>query len=90
MLSCSSCLFPIDLELLPQMIRAIRHVLEENKWWHLPRYALGSSSGGCTALELALRFPLQACATRSYSAVHGARIVRNNGLLHDCRGWQAC
>ncbi len=44
-----------------QMIRVIRHILLEKKWWHLPRYVYGSSSGGCIALELALRFPLQAC-----------------------------
>ena len=42
-----------------QMIKVIRHVLLEKGWWHLPRYAYGTSSGGCIALELALRFPLQ-------------------------------
>ena len=45
-----------------QMIRVIRHVLLEKGWWHLPRYVYGSSSGGCIALELAMRFPLQVCA----------------------------
>jgi len=43
-----------------QIIKVIKHVLSEREWWHLPRYAFGSSSGGCIALELAMRFPLQA------------------------------
>ena len=52
----------ISLSFPLQMIGTIRHILDVKRWWDLPRYALGSSSGGCTALELALRFPLQACA----------------------------
>lgn len=46
--------------LLVQIIKVMKHMMTERKWWHLPRYAFGSSSGGCIALELALRFPLQA------------------------------
>ena len=42
-----------------QIIKVVRHILLEKGWWQLPRYAFGSSSGGCIALELALRFPLQ-------------------------------
>lgn len=42
-----------------QIIKVVRHVLLEKGWWQLPRYAFGTSSGGCIALELALRFPLQ-------------------------------
>ena len=44
-----------------QIIRVIRHMLRERRWWHLPRYTFGSSSGGVIALELPLRFPFQAC-----------------------------
>ncbi len=44
-----------------QIIRVIRHFLREKRWWHLPRYTFGSSSGGVIALELPLRFPFQAC-----------------------------
>lgn len=43
-----------------QIIRVIRHMLRERRWWHLPRYTFGSSSGGVIALELPLRFPFQA------------------------------
>jgi len=43
-----------------QIIRVIRHFLREKRWWHLPRYTFGSSSGGVIALELPLRFPFQA------------------------------
>ena len=42
-----------------QIIRVIRHFLREKRWWHLPRYTFGSSSGGVIALELPLRFPFQ-------------------------------
>ncbi len=42
-----------------QLKRAIRHVLEEQKWWGLPRYLLGSSAGGAAALLFATRFPVQ-------------------------------
>ena len=45
---------------LLQVIRVIRHILRERRWWHLPRYTFGSSSGGVIALELPLRFPFQA------------------------------
>jgi len=45
-----------------QMVRALRHILTENRWWHLPRYAAGASRGGAFALILALHFPLQARA----------------------------
>ena len=48
-----------------QIIKVVRHVLLEKGWWQMPRYAFGSSSGGCVALELALRFPLQVrCAAK--------------------------
>ncbi|BDA48553.1 hypothetical protein COCOBI_12-2330 [Coccomyxa sp. Obi] len=45
------------------IIKVMKHIMTERKWWHLPRYAFGSSSGGCVALELALRFPLQGVAS---------------------------
>ena len=44
------------------MVRALRTILTENRWWHLPRYAAGASRGGAFALILALHFPLQARA----------------------------
>ncbi|EIE26405.1 hypothetical protein COCSUDRAFT_58942 [Coccomyxa subellipsoidea C-169] len=48
---------------IPELKRAIRHVLEEQKWWGLPRYLLGSSAGGAAALLFATRFPVQAVAS---------------------------
>ena len=52
-----------------QLLRTLRHVLTVHSWWHLPRFAYGSSRGGAMTLILALRFPLQ---VRSYTshAVH--------------------
>lgn len=44
------------------MVRALRTILTDNRWWHLPRYAAGASRGGAFALILALHFPLQARA----------------------------
>ncbi|KAK9832782.1 hypothetical protein WJX81_000731 [Elliptochloris bilobata] len=51
---------PEEWQELPGIIRVIRHFLRERRWWHLPRYTFGSSSGGVIALELPLRFPFQA------------------------------
>ncbi|KAK9916516.1 hypothetical protein WJX75_003600 [Coccomyxa subellipsoidea] len=48
---------------IPELKRAIRHVLEERNWWRLPRYFYGSSAGGAAALLLATRFPVQAVAS---------------------------
>lgn len=62
-----SCIWHLGCK--TQMIMAIRAILHERQWWHLPRYAFGSSSGGCTALELALRFPLQASLLHLADAV---------------------
>ena len=42
-----------------QLLRTLRHVLTMHSWWHLPRFAYGSSRGGAMTLILALRFPLQ-------------------------------
>lgn len=42
-----------------QLKRAVRHILEERDWWRLPRYFVGSSSGGAAALLFATRFPVQ-------------------------------
>ena len=55
-----------------QIIKVVRHVLLEKGWWQLPRYAFGTSSGGCIALELALRFPLQVqfAATKAQLGMH--------------------
>jgi len=44
------------------MVRALRTILTDNRWWHLPRYAAGASRGGAFVLILALHFPLQARA----------------------------
>ena len=57
------------------MISVIRHILLEKKWWHLPRYVYGSSSGGCIALELALRFPLQVCHLIPVASPHSRVLV---------------
>lgn len=43
-----------------QMVRALQQILTDNEWWHLPRYAMGTSRGGAMALILALHLPLQA------------------------------
>ena len=56
------------------MVRALQQILTDNKWWHLPRYAMGTSRGGAMGLILALHFPLQArmlfacfaCSTQSH------------------------
>ncbi|BDA41019.1 hypothetical protein COCOBI_01-6740 [Coccomyxa sp. Obi] len=48
---------------IPELKRAIRHILEERSWWRLPRYFVGSSSGGAAALLFATRFPVQAVAS---------------------------
>ncbi|CAL8471370.1 g10912 [Coccomyxa elongata] len=45
---------------LPELVRTLRHVLSARDWWHLPRFAFGSSRGGAMTLILALRFPFQA------------------------------
>ena len=42
-----------------QLVRTLRHVLSARDWWHLPRFAFGSSRGGAMTLILALRFPFQ-------------------------------
>lgn len=42
-----------------QLVRTLRHVLSAHDWWHLPRFAFGSSRGGAMTLILAMRFPFQ-------------------------------
>ncbi len=42
-----------------QLVRTLRAVLSARDWWHLPRFAFGSSRGGAMTLILALRFPFQ-------------------------------
>ena len=51
---------PARLCVLAQLLHTLRHVLTVHGWWHLPRFAYGSSRGGAMTLILALRFPLQA------------------------------
>lgn len=52
-----------------QLVRTLRQVLTARDWWHLPRFAFGSSRGGAMTLILALRFPFQ---------------VRGEGTRHLC------
>ena len=42
-----------------QLVRTLRQVLSSHDWWHLPRFAFGSSRGGAMTLILAMRFPFQ-------------------------------
>ncbi|KAK9820955.1 hypothetical protein WJX81_006047 [Elliptochloris bilobata] len=48
-----------DVPEVPEMVRTLRQILTDNRWWHLPRYAMGTSRGGAMALIIALHFPLQ-------------------------------
>lgn len=64
-----------------QIIRVIRHILRERRWWHLPRYTFGSSSGGVIALELPLRFPFQARRGRPKLALARARNEPRRGCI---------
>ena len=50
---------PARLCVLAQLLHTLRHVLTVHGWWHLPRFAYGSSRGGAMTLILALRFPMQ-------------------------------
>jgi hypothetical protein len=58
--SLPGSLLHVRLLLHAQLLRTLRHVLTVRGWWHLPRFAYGSSRGGAMTLILALRFPLQA------------------------------